>query len=96
LAALDTAAVNGPGRRHRKPDGQRHGQQDLFRRSGYEILESYPYMLKPFSNEQMAKLDLGWPIIDALFEIGKEHPDLASHLFIRARRGSHDQQSLAR
>ena len=57
----------------------------LFHRSGYEILESYPYMLKPFSNEQMAKLHLGWPIIDALFEIGKEHPDLASHLFIRAR-----------
>jgi 2-polyprenyl-3-methyl-5-hydroxy-6-metoxy-1,4-benzoquinol methylase len=59
--------------------------EDLFRRSGYEILESYGYMLKPFANDQMSKLELGWPIIDALFEIGKEHPDLASHLFIRAR-----------
>ena len=61
--------------------------EDLFRRSGYEILESYAYMLKPFSNEQMSTLQLAGPIIDALFEIGKEHPDLASHLFVRARRG---------
>jgi len=45
------------------------------------------YTLKPFSNEQMSKLDLAWPIIDALFEIGKEHPELASHLFIQAGRG---------
>jgi len=29
-------------------------------------------------------LDLEWPVIDALFEIGKEYPDLATHLFVRA------------
>ena len=60
--------------------------EDLFRRAGYEVLESYGFMLKPFSNAQMESLNLEWPVIDALFEIGKEYPDLATHLFVRASR----------
>lgn len=58
--------------------------EDLFLRAGYEIVESYGFMLKPFSNAQMETLNLEWPVIDALFEIGKDYPDLATHLFVRA------------
>jgi 2-polyprenyl-3-methyl-5-hydroxy-6-metoxy-1,4-benzoquinol methylase len=58
--------------------------EDLFLECGYNILESYAYMLKPFSSEQMWKLELSWPIINALCEIGKEYQDLASQLFVRA------------
>ena len=57
---------------------------DVFRKAGYEIVESYGFMLKPFSNAQMESLNLEPGIIDALFEIGKEFPDLATHLFVRA------------
>jgi hypothetical protein len=59
--------------------------EDLFARSGYDILESYGYMLKPFSSEQMGKLELSWPVVGALYELGREYPDLASQLFVRAR-----------
>lgn len=60
----------------------------LFRRCGYDVLESYGYMLKPFSSEQMMSLRLDWKVIMALFEIGKENEHLASQLFLRARLGS--------
>jgi 2-polyprenyl-3-methyl-5-hydroxy-6-metoxy-1,4-benzoquinol methylase len=56
----------------------------VFNQSGYDVVESYGFMLKPFSNAQMESLNLEWPVIDALFEIGKEFPDLAAHLFVRA------------
>jgi 2-polyprenyl-3-methyl-5-hydroxy-6-metoxy-1,4-benzoquinol methylase len=67
--------------------------EDLFRRSGFDIVESYGYMLKPFANVQMQALALDWPIIEALFELGKDYPDLASHLYVRARSAS-DQDGL--
>ena len=57
---------------------------DLFRKAGYDVAESYGFMLKPFSNAQMESLNLEPRIIDALFEIGKEFPNLATHLFVRA------------
>ena len=57
----------------------------LFVESGYEVLESYGYMLKPFSSEQMLQLKLDWNVMMALFELGKENQHLASQLFIRAR-----------
>jgi len=58
--------------------------EDLFCLSGFEVRESYGYMLKPFSSSQMMLLDLELPMIDALFELGKEFPALASQLFVRA------------
>ncbi len=59
--------------------------ESLFRRCGYEMIESYGYMLKPFSSEQMMSLNLGWDVINALFELGKENEHMASQLFIRAK-----------
>jgi 2-polyprenyl-3-methyl-5-hydroxy-6-metoxy-1,4-benzoquinol methylase len=59
--------------------------EKLFGECGYEILESYGYMLKPFSSEQMMSLKLDWKVIHALYEIGRENEHLASQLFIRAR-----------
>jgi 2-polyprenyl-3-methyl-5-hydroxy-6-metoxy-1,4-benzoquinol methylase len=57
--------------------------EKLFKDCGFVIKESYGYMLKPFSSEQMMSLKLDWNIINSLFEIGKEYEDLASQLFIR-------------
>jgi 2-polyprenyl-3-methyl-5-hydroxy-6-metoxy-1,4-benzoquinol methylase len=59
--------------------------EKLFRKCGYEIVESFGYMLKPFSSEQMLRLKLDWNVINALFELGRENEHLASQLFIRAR-----------
>jgi 2-polyprenyl-3-methyl-5-hydroxy-6-metoxy-1,4-benzoquinol methylase len=59
--------------------------EGLFRECGYEIVESFGYMLKPFSSEQMLSLKLDWNIINALFELGRENKHLASQLFISAR-----------
>lgn len=58
--------------------------EELFRTCGFEVLESFGYMLKPFSSEQMMSLNLDWKVITALFEIGRENEHLASQLFIRA------------
>jgi 2-polyprenyl-3-methyl-5-hydroxy-6-metoxy-1,4-benzoquinol methylase len=57
----------------------------LFEDAGFEVVESYGYMLKPFSSEQMMSLKLDWKVINALFELGKEYEDLASQLFIRSK-----------
>ena len=56
----------------------------LFVDAGYKVEECFGYMLKPFSSEQMMSLELDWKAFDALFEIGREFPDLSSQLFIRA------------
>ena len=58
--------------------------ENLFNRCSFKIIESFTYMLKPFSSEQMLKLNLDWNIINALFEIGKEYPSIASQLYIKA------------
>lgn len=60
----------------------------LFSSCGYEIVESFGYMLKPFSSDQMMKLNLGWDVIKALYELGRENEHLASQLFVRARPAS--------
>lgn len=58
--------------------------EGLFRLNGYNVRESYGYMLKPFNSSQMMSLYLAPPIIDALFDLGREFPELASQLFICA------------
>jgi len=56
----------------------------LFITCGFEIVESYGYMFKPFSNEQMEKLNLDWNVIHALNEIGRENQQFANQLYIKA------------
>lgn len=62
--------------------------ESLFRDCDYDVLESFGYMLKPFSSEQMMSLKLDWNVIKALYELGRENEHLASQLFIRARLSS--------
>jgi len=57
----------------------------IFTRNDFEIIECFGYMLKPFSSEQMMRLELGWDVINALFDLGKEYEDLSSQLFVSAR-----------
>jgi len=59
--------------------------RELFEQNGFEVGELFGYMLKPFSSEQMMRLELGWDVIDALFELGREFEALSSQLFISAR-----------
>lgn len=60
---------------------------EIFVEAGFELIESFGYMLKPFSNEQMMSLKLEWDVINALFELGKEFGELASQLFVCAKPG---------
>jgi len=59
--------------------------QNVFVNSGYQILESYGYMIKPFSSEIMEKIDLNQQQIEAMFEIGKEFEEISSQLFIKVK-----------
>lgn len=56
----------------------------IFADAGFNVIESFGYMLKPFSSEQMMSLKLDWDVINALFELGKEFEELASQLFVCA------------
>lgn len=56
----------------------------VVRESGYQILHTAGILLKPLSHAQMES----WPpeLCDALYEVGKEVPDLCSSLFVVAVR----------
>jgi 2-polyprenyl-3-methyl-5-hydroxy-6-metoxy-1,4-benzoquinol methylase len=62
----------------------------LFVEGGFKVHECFGYMLKPFSSEQMMDLRLDSQVIDALFEMGKEFPELSSQLFLSATVGRGD------
>lgn len=57
----------------------------LFEDCGYEILESYGYMLKPFSSDIMFRLNLSKKQLNALFYLGKKYQEICSQLFVRAK-----------
>lgn len=63
----------------------REGLRRLFSGNGFEVLDIFGYMLKPFSSEQMMALQLDWTIIDALYEMGREFPEISSQLFLCAK-----------
>jgi 2-polyprenyl-3-methyl-5-hydroxy-6-metoxy-1,4-benzoquinol methylase len=58
----------------------------LFIDNGFEVIESYGYMIKPFSSDIMEKINLNEKQIKAMFEIGKEFQELSSQLYIKAKR----------
>lgn len=51
---------------------------------GYTIRESFCFFLKPFSDEQMAALNPTQAMVDALFELGRLFPELASLIYVEA------------
>jgi 2-polyprenyl-3-methyl-5-hydroxy-6-metoxy-1,4-benzoquinol methylase len=59
----------------------------LFTEAGFAVEQAFGYMLKPFSSEQMMSLQLDAKIIDALFDMGRDFPELSSQLFLSARIG---------
>ncbi|WP_243358639.1 class I SAM-dependent methyltransferase [Fundidesulfovibrio terrae] len=51
---------------------------------GYTVRESFCFFLKPFSDEQMEALNPTQDMVDALFELGKLFPELASLIYVEA------------
>jgi len=63
----------------------------LVEECGYEVKEKGGYFVKPFSHSQMEKVmstleedGATDKIIDALWEFGVEHPDIASEIYVNA------------
>lgn len=58
--------------------------------TGLKVIEEGGYLIKPFTHGQMEKImpEIGEQILDGLFQLGKEMPELASEIFVEARRMS--------
>lgn len=54
--------------------------------AGLKVEECYGFFFKPFPHEIMNKLNLTDAVLDGLFEMGRQYPDLACQLYLRARR----------
>lgn len=52
--------------------------------AGLTVVETHGVLIKPLSNAQMESWDP--EIIQALFEVGREEPDLCNELYVRATR----------
>jgi 2-polyprenyl-3-methyl-5-hydroxy-6-metoxy-1,4-benzoquinol methylase len=57
----------------------------VVRDAGFEIIESKGFFFKPFPHEIMNKLKLDTSILDGLFRMGQEYPELACQLFVKAK-----------
>lgn len=57
--------------------------------AGLVVFADGGYLIKPFSHAQMEKTTpiIGEPVIDGLFRLGREMPELASEIYVEARRG---------
>lgn len=60
--------------------------------SGFEVVESGGYFVKPFTHMQMEGVAplIGTDVLEGLYLLGKEEPDLASEIFVEAFRGKHE------
>jgi hypothetical protein len=54
--------------------------------AGLEVIDLQGILIKPLSNAQMQSW--GPAVIDALFEVGREEPDLCNELYIRVKAAS--------
>jgi 2-polyprenyl-3-methyl-5-hydroxy-6-metoxy-1,4-benzoquinol methylase len=59
----------------------------LVEKNGFKIETSGGYFLKPFTHSQMESINtlLSPDILDGLFILGQEYPDLASEIYINAK-----------
>lgn len=57
--------------------------------AGCRVVATGGYFIKPFTHEQMRSVasELGANVLDGLFQMGKEHPDMASEIYAEARLG---------
>jgi SAM-dependent methyltransferase len=56
--------------------------------AGLSVIDEGGYLIKPFTHGQMEKIApvIGSSVLDGLFQLGKELPDLASEIYVEARR----------
>ena len=56
--------------------------------SGLVVIDEGGYLIKPFTHGQMEKIfpEIDESILDGLFQLGKEMPELASEMFVEACR----------
>jgi hypothetical protein len=59
--------------------------------AGLSVIAEGGYLVKPFTHDQMENIApwIGNPVLDGLFQLGKELPDLASECFVEARKATH-------
>jgi len=57
------------------------------RDGGFDVLHRGGHFMKPFTNEQMAAVQqvLGPHVLDGLFRLGREYPELAAEIYCEAR-----------
>jgi hypothetical protein len=60
--------------------------------AGLSVIEEGGYLVKPFTHGQMEKIVpvIGGQVLDGLFRLGREMPELASEIFVEARRMSRE------
>jgi len=58
--------------------------KQLFISSDFNVIDNFGYMIKPFSSKMMEKIHLDDNQIQAMFEIGKEFPELSSQIYLKA------------
>lgn len=70
---------------HRVFDNQTFPQ--LFKTLGYKVESTGGYMIKPFTHGQMVKIEsiVTEEVLDGLFKLGRELPELAAEIFVTAR-----------
>lgn len=59
--------------------------QAVIREAGFTITEAKGFFFKPFPHDIMNKLNLDKKILDGLFRMGMEFPELACQLFVKAQ-----------
>lgn len=57
-------------------------------KAGLAVIDEGGYLVKPFTHGQMEKIVpvIGDQVLDGLFQLGREIPELASEIFVEARR----------
>jgi len=60
----------------------------LFKECGFQVLEEGGYFLKPFTHAQMDAIGdtIGKDLLDGLYALGRELPELASEIYLSARK----------
>lgn len=56
--------------------------------SGLAVVNEGGYLVKPFTHAQMQAIapHVGETVLDGLYQLGKEHPELASEIYLEARK----------
>lgn len=58
--------------------------------AGLHVVDAGGHFVKPFTHDQMTQIapTVGGPVLDGLFQLGREIPELASEIFVEARKAA--------